>query len=1134
MKNFIPAFCFLFFGIANISAQKWVQMMEDPNVNFYEVQKEFYSYYGSESFQEGSEPRMDGPYSRFKEWEYYMEPRVYPTGIRPDPKIIHREWLKQKSTEQNLRTTANWSFIGPSVIPSNGGGAGKANCVVIDPGNPQNIWIGSSGGGIWKTNDGGNSWSTTTDQQLPTLVIIDLALNPVNTNILFASLLQGVFKSTDGGNTWGPTSLDKTSYRIEMDPSNPDIILSSCVDGMYRTTDGGNTWSQVTTGTSIYERVNDIEFNPGNPNIVYASGYTIILRSTDNGLTWTQTSTGLPSAPFGMYIAVTPANPDYVYALMTSYQSPASGGFYALCRSTDAGLTWTSMSTTPNILGYDVTGASSGGQGAYCMSLAISPVNADEVYAGGINLWKSTDGGVSWAVLSDWVGTNAPYVHADQQDLKFLPGSGSVLYACNDGGINVSTDGGTSWTDLSNGLEVMEFYKLSSAATDEDVIVAGSQDNGTNLSNSSGVSRINFGDGFKCIIDNTDSNTIYTSYQYGALFRTNDGGVTQVSISPSSGQNFYANYSMNPVNSHTLYAAYDDVFKTCDGGDSWTRIATGLYPSSGGAVSIPVVAAPSDTNTIYLGRLTELYRTRDGGATWDTLTSFVTPSAYITGIVVDPTDANKVWITYSGYSSYSAISNERVFKTTDGGDTWINVTYSGLPTVPVNCIVYENGSPDALYVGTDLGVYYLDNTMSHWIPYSTGLPNVRVMDLDIQYASGKLRAATFGRGLWQTDLNIPVVNAIDAGIEFISSPEATVCIDTIYPVVELKNFGSTDLNSVTIEYRVDAGPVNTYTWSGSLPSFNSVSVSLPAIAVSGLSHVLSAYTLQPNSVADINTINDSAVTTFTYPVGNTLPYSEGFEGAVFPPSGMSIYNPDGSVTWQHTTAAAFTGSSSIYIEDMNYYNDGMIDDVELPYFNFMASTPMLTFEYAYQLRADPLPVNYYSDTLVVLVSTDCGISWTTVYKKFDLPLVTTNPTFNANVGFVPASSADWDLESIDLSSFAGNDKVLIKFQNINGRGNNLYLDDINIFDSPLGYESISKPVISVYPNPNNGSFTFSVQHTKPGNELTIYDVFGKIIYSTRLISGSNAIDISNRASGVYFYRVTSDVEEIGNGKLILK
>ena len=186
------------------------------------------------------------------------------------------------------------------------------------------------------------------------------------------------------------------------------------------------------------------------------------------------------------------------------------------------------------------------------------------------------------------------------------------------------------------------------------------------------------------------------------------------------------------------------------------------------------------------------------------------------------------------------------------------------------------------------------------------------------------------------------------------------------------------------------------------------------------------------------------------------------------------------------------------------------------------------------MRADPLPVNYYSDTLVVLVSTDCGISWTTVYKKFDLPLVTTNPTFNTTVGFVPASSADWALESIDLSSFTGNDKVLIKFQNINGRGNNLYLDDINIFDSPLGVQSVSKPSISVYPNPNNGSFTFSLQHTKPGSELSIYDVFGKIIYSTRLIGGSNSIDISNHASGVYFYKVSSDGNEIGNGKVILK
>lgn len=462
------------------------------------------------------------------------------------------------------------------------------------------------------------------------------------------------------------------------------------------------------------------------------------------------------------------------------------------------------------------------------------------------------------------------------------------------------------------------------------------------------------------------------------------------------------------------------------------------------------------------------------------------------------------------------------------------LVYSGLPTVPVNCIVYQNGSPDALYVGTDLGVYYLDNTMSQWVPYSNGLPNVRVMDLDIQYASGKLRAATFGRGLWQTELNVPVVNAIDAGILSIPAPSGTVCTDTINPMVELKNFGSTDLTSATIKYLVDAGPVYTFSWTGLLASFGTVNVALPPLAVSGLSHVFSAYTNLPKHSLDTNPLNDSASSTFLYPIGDVLPYSEGFEGGVFPPAGITINNPDGYITWRRTTAAAFSGTASVFIEDMEYYNDGMIDEVELPYFNFLGTTPLLTFEYAYQLRADPLPVNCCSDTLVVLVSTDCGNSWTVVYKKFDLPLVTTNPTFNTSVGFIPASSADWDLESIDLSSFASSDKVLIKFQNINGRGNNLYLDDINIFDSPLGVQSVSKPSISVYPNPNNGSFTFSVQHIKPGSELTIYDVFGKMNYSTRLISGSNAIDISSHASGVYFYRVTSDGEEIGNGKVILK
>lgn len=1132
-KKLLLPIVFLLFVTSTASAQKWVEMMEDPSVNFYDVQKEFYSYYTTKTQAQKSEPRMDGPYSRFKRWENYMEPRVYPTGIRPDPMFIYAEWLKQKAAAPTNRATANWTFIGPSQIPGNQGGAGITFDIAIDPTNTQNLWL-ATGGGLWHSTDGGNTWSTNTDQLLPTLGITDVHIDPTNVNNMYIGLMHGVFKTTDGGTTWTNTGLNQYCYRVNMDPSNPNVLLAACANGLYRTTNAGTTWTPVIATSGLMNTIREIEFHPATPNIVYACGFSQILRSTDNGITWTVITAGLPTTPFGIKLAVSPANPNYVYALMTSYVFPASSGFYAFCRSTDAGLTWTSMSTTPNILGYDITGAASGGQGSYCMSLAVSPLNADEVYAGGINLWKSVNGGATWTNKSDWLGTGSTYVHADQQGLEFQPGSGSILYSCNDGGLNISTDAGTTWIDLSNGLEIMQIHKLSSSATNSNVIVVGTQDNGTNRSSGGVLNKINGGDGLECIIDHTDSNTIYSSYQQGAIFRSTDGGTTNVSITPASSSNFQTNYSMNPLKSSTLYAAYDEVYRTYNKGTTWTAITSGLYPSSGGSFAIPVVAAPSDTNIIYVGRLTELYRTTNGGATWSSITTGLSPSAYMTSIAIDPLDANTVWITYTGYSTYSATSPDRVFKTTDGGATWINITYSGLPAVALNCIIHQSGPADALYVGTDLGVYYIDNTMSSWMPYNTGLPNVRIADLDIQVAAGKLRAGTYGRGIWETDLNVPVINTNDAGIASIITPTGTVCNDTVTPVVELKNFGSATLTSVTIEYQVDAGPVNTFAWTGSIASFASQNVTLPYVIVSGGTHTFTANTILPNAVVDVNTTNDSSNSTFMYPIGLTLPYSEGFESTTFPPAGITRNNPDGGITWQRTTLAAYTGTAAASIDDMNYPADGMIDELVLPYLNFYSMAPFLTFKYAYQLRANPLPINYWSDTLEVEVSTDCGNTWTLVYKKFDLPLVTTTPTYNTSVNFVPATTADWATESIDLSAFTMSNKVLIKFQNINGRGNFLYLDDINILSMPVGIETTVVPKIEFYPNPSTGVFTCMMQYGKPKSELKIYNVLGKLIYSTPLLSGANTIDITNQAAGMYFYKVTSQGKDVANGKLMVK
>ncbi|CAN5331479.1 T9SS type A sorting domain-containing protein [soil metagenome] len=1136
MKKFLLPIIFLFIGINSASAQKWVAMMEDPSVNFYDVQKEFYAYYVNKTKVLESEPRMDGPYHRFKRWEHYMEPRVYPTGIRPDPMFIYAEWLKQKAYISKNRAPANWTFIGPSQLPTNGGGAGITFTVAIDPTDSQNLWL-ATGGGLWNSTDGGNTWSTNTDQQLPALGISDVIIDPSNVNNMFIGVNPGVFKSTDGGTTWNSTGLTQFCTRVTMDPSNSNILIAACADGIYRTTDAAATWTLVLPTSGLSNSIRDLEFNPATPNTVYACGYSQILRSANNGITWTVITAGLPSSPFGIKLAVSPANPNYVYALMTSYVFPASNGFYAMCRSTDAGLTWTSMSTTPNIMGYDITGATAGGQGSYCMAIAVSPLNENEVYVGGINVWKSSDGGVTWTIKTNWTGTGATAVHADQQGLQFQPGSGTVIYSCNDGGINVSNDAGATWTNLSNGLEIMQINKLGNSASNANIIAVGTQDNGSNKSSSGVATNIGGGDGFECIIDNTDSNTIYTSYQNGAIFRSIDGGTTNISITPASSSNFYTYYSMNPLNSKTLYAPFAELYRSYNKGTTWTAITSGVFPAMSGAFHTPAVVAASDTNTIYVGRLTTVYKTTNGGSTWTNMATGLPPAAYVTSMTVHPTNANILWATFSGYGSYSTTSNDKVFQSTDGGLTWTNITGLGLPAVAVNCIVYQNGSPDALYAATDLGVYYIDNTMSNWIPYNSGLPNVRVTEIEIQYGVGKLRAGTYGRGLWETDLNVAVVNTNDAGISTVISPTATICTNNITPVVKLKNFGSATLTSTTIQYQVDGGTVNTFAWTGSIASFGSTNVTLPAITVTPGAHIFHSNTILPNAVVDINNSNDSTNFAFNYVTGLPLPFTEGFESITFPPAGFSRNNFDGGITWQRTTLAAKTGIASAFMDDMNYANDAMIDELILPNIDLTSTaSPAMTFEMAYQLRANPLPSNSYSDTLKVQVSTDCGLTWTQVFKKFDIPLVTTTPIYNTSVTYIPATSttAAWRLESIDLSPFTFSNGVLIKIINVNGRGNNLYIDDINLLDIPLGINSGAFSQIDVYPNPGNGEFTFAMQHGKPGTELKIYNVLGELIYTTTIASGTNAIDISKQASGMYFYKVVSEGRAIANGKLMLK
>ena len=346
-----------------------------------------------------------------------------------------------------------------------------------------------------------------------------------------------------------------------------------------------------------------------------------------------------------------------------------------------------------------------------------------------------------------------PVVHADKHALVF---NGSVLYEGNDGGIYKTTNGGSSWTDLTSGMVISQLYRIGVSQTNSSTVLTGLQDNGSKLFSSGSWDDVKGGDGMECIVDYSNSNYMYATYVNGQITRSENGftnWTTEVDISANitGGQPegaWVTPYIIDPNNSATLFAGYDKVWKTTNRGDSWSSISQSLS-STEKLRSLAI--APSNSNVLYSADRTSMWKTTDGGVSNWTSVTLPSLSSTITYITVHPTDQNTVWFTVGGYSS-----TEKVYESTDGGGAWTDIS-AGLPNLPVMCIVHYNEISDrnVLFVGTDLGVYVKDGT-NDWAAYNTGLPNVVVTELEIYYnpsGTDKLRAGTYGRGLWETDID---------------------------------------------------------------------------------------------------------------------------------------------------------------------------------------------------------------------------------------------------------------------------------------------------------------------------------------------------------------------------------------------
>ena len=313
---------------------------------------------------------------------------------------------------------------------------------------------------------------------------------------------------------------------------------------------------------------------------------------------------------------------------------------------------------------------------------------------------------------------------------------------------------------------------------------------------------------------------------------------------------------------------------------------------------------------------------------------------------------------------------------------------------------------------------------------------------------------------------VPVVLANDdAGNPLVNYPTGMVCSYSFSPQVNLRNWGTDTLFTCDINYQIDAGPIQTYNWIGSLPSLAILNVTLPTVTTTAGNHTFKSYTTNPNSVTDGNTANDTTGSNFNVVVlGQSLPFSYGFEPATFPPTGWSLYNPDGAISWARRSGVAKTGTASMWFNSKNYTCNGCIDIITLPNLDLTTATfPQLTFQVAYRLLSDPSLSPNWSDTLRVDLSNDCGQTWNNLYFKAGTSLTTIVPTFSTTA-FTPTAS-NWRLETLDLSSFASNNNVLLRFKVTSDYENNLYVDDINI-SSPTGVASNEQEnFISVFPNP---------------------------------------------------------------------
>ncbi len=1086
----------LFFSLSIYSQKKYKEMMKDNNINFYDVVTEAENY-----FKTHDKNVKGSGWKGYSRWKNANEYKYYPSGKRDniDPfftEHTYQSFLEKNNViEQRSSFDNGWNELGPSHLTTFTGGysngLGRIEDHYVDPNNSNKMYVGSRSGGFWKSLDGGATWTGGSTDFLLASGVNTIGVDPLNTNNVLINVRNsrngyshGVFRSVNGGDTWvasnfNPANLgfgglgsDFRINTIAYHPTIANLVFISTNKGIFKSTDNLTTWTRSMNSDNI----TDIKFHPTNASIIYIynlSYYNKIMRSTNTGTTFTPTNNINNSGNFK--ISVSPACSDCIYVANNN----------GVWKSTNQGNTFTFLNNP------------TGG----CGGFSVSDTDNTKMIYGYVDINASTNDGTTFNQVTYWslgntngdhtsnqtsFETSTDYVHADLHPAKCVNG---VFYIGTDGLFCKSIDNGVNWEIIGQGIAVRENYKLGVSQSNTERSISGSQDNGTSIKTENGWLEFYGADGMECIIHPLNDEWMIGSSQYGGRRRTKDGGQSQSGVSPNAGDGSWeAPLTYDPNNQMTIYDFRNAVYKSDNFGSDWSMLGTPSFNNNGGNIQKAAIAE-NNSQIIVVSKYNNIEKSIDGGLTFVDIEGNL-PWKTITDIAFDPNDDNTIIVTYANYDS----DNSKVYITTDGGNTWTNITHN-LGNMPILSVVIDHTNDSNIYLGAEIGVYTKPMSSSIWTLYNSNLANTSIEELEIVYGSNTLKAATWGRGLWEYSLvgrnDYPSINTTKISNQ---------------PTDDLPKFGIDQFVTSTIDYNGALSNVHV-AWSIDNPIFdNTIPMSNTTSNTWVSNSAIPEYPVNTKiyfKVIATGTNNDTSETyKFMYTV---KPFQ--YCGA-----------QSNSTGYEHITNVNFNTIANT--SNATNYSDftGMSTDVE------QGQTYNLSVSYSNA---------YASDQVKMWIDFNQNATFSDAGEEFDFPLAS-----GVDSPFVQAIE-------IPLNAKLGTTRMRLRLDDTNNSANNTSCGASGYGEVEDYTLNITAPVIGVvknnfahdlvvYPNPTNGAFTIDLKQEYQLIEVEIINLLGQSIQKTNF-SNTNKVTLKiNAHKGIYFVKLISDKGEKATIKLLKK